>query len=266
MFNNLVESDLHLKETARRSWFFLATLGAYTVLFMIAGVASIYAYDAHLEEQTNEYIVTFIPPVQPADATPQRTTTPRANASDIRRIPERPTAIARINDSTKPPDEISSAPLKVRELPVGPVAITGRDIDVGTTGMPGVRTGGNNTTGETQRPVKVEIEDAPPQRVAPAPPQPPKILKISQVLNGRAVSLPKPIYSKLAQTARASGVVTVQVLIDETGKVVSAQAVSGHPLLQADAVRAARQARFTPTILGDRPVKVSGVITYNFTL
>src|SRR4051812_3145594 len=141
MFNNLVESDLHIKETARRSWFFLATLGAYTVLFMIAGVASIYAYDAHLEEQTNEYIVTFIPPVQPAEATPQRSTAQRATADDTRRIAERPDAFARINESTKPPDEISSAPLKVRELPIGPVKITDRDIDVGTTGMPGVKTG-----------------------------------------------------------------------------------------------------------------------------
>jgi TonB family protein len=67
-------------------------------------------------------------------------------------------------------------------------------------------------------------------------------------------------------TVKASGPVNVQVLIDETGKVISAQAVSGHPLLRAAAVQAARQARFSPTMLGEQPVKVSGVITYNFTL
>jgi TonB family protein len=265
MFNNLVESDLHLKETARRSWFFVATMGAYTVLFMIAGVASIYAYDARLEEQTNEYVVTFVPPVLPAEATPARTSPARASIDNSRRMPERAQPIARISDSVKPPDEISSAPLKVKELPAfGPVAITGRDFDPGTTGMRGSGTGNGNPVAETPRTVKVEIEEAPPERVAP--PQPPKILKISSVLNGRAVSLPKPIYSKMAQAVRASGMVTVQVLIDETGKVISAQAVSGHPLLQAEAAKAARQARFTPTILGDQPVKVSGVITYNFTL
>jgi hypothetical protein len=55
MFNNLVESDLHAKENARRSWFFLGTLVAYALSLMIAGVVSIYAYDARLEEQTNEY-------------------------------------------------------------------------------------------------------------------------------------------------------------------------------------------------------------------
>jgi protein TonB len=56
----------------------------------------------------------------------------------------------------------------------------------------------------------------------------------------------------------------VQVLIDENGNVVSAKAVSGHPLLQAVAVSAARQARFSPTKLSGQPVKVTGVIQYNF--
>jgi protein TonB len=265
MFNNLVESDLHKKENARRSWFFLGTLAAYALFLMIAGVASIYAYDAHLEEQTNEYIVTFIPPVQPAEAPSQRNTETRTSIADTRRIAERAQPIARINDSTKPPDEISSAPLKVRELPaVGPVAITGRDIDVGTTGIPNSVPGSRNPVGGTQNPVKVEIEEAPPVRVTPTP-APPKVLKISQLLNGRAIRLPKPPYPQLAITAGITGVVAVQVLIDESGRVLSAQAVSGHPLLRSAAVQAARQALFSPTILGDQPVKVSGVINYNFT-
>ena len=56
----------------------------------------------------------------------------------------------------------------------------------------------------------------------------------------------------------------VQVLIDESGRVVSASAVSGHPLLRAAAVSAAQGARFSPTLLSGQAVKVSGVITYNF--
>lgn len=84
------------------------------------------------------------------------------------------------------------------------------------------------------------------------------------VLNGKATSLPKPAYPATAKSAHASGTVVVQVLVDEQGKVISATAVSGHPLLQASAVAAARQARFTPTMLGGKPVKVSGVINYNF--
>ncbi|WP_352431480.1 energy transducer TonB [Pyrinomonas sp.] len=48
------------------------------------------------------------------------------------------------------------------------------------------------------------------------------------------------------------------------GRVISARAVSGPTLLHEAAVAAARQARFTPTLLSGQPVKVSGVITYNF--
>ncbi|MFL6468187.1 MAG: TonB family protein, partial [Pyrinomonadaceae bacterium] len=84
------------------------------------------------------------------------------------------------------------------------------------------------------------------------------------VLNGKATSLPRPPYPPAARAVRASGAVSVQVLIDEQGNVVSASAVSGHPLLQAAAVAAARGAKFSPTVLSGQPVKVSGVITYNF--
>ena len=84
------------------------------------------------------------------------------------------------------------------------------------------------------------------------------------MLNGKAISLPKPPYPPIAKAAHASGTVVVQVLIDENGAVVSAHAVSGHPLLQAVAVNAAKQARFSPTKLSGQPVKVTGVIQYNF--
>ena len=84
------------------------------------------------------------------------------------------------------------------------------------------------------------------------------------VLNGKATSLPKPVYPPVAKAAGASGTVVVEVTVDEAGKVVTARAVSGHPLLQASAVQAAYQARFTPTLIAGKPVKVTGTITYNF--
>jgi TonB family protein len=84
------------------------------------------------------------------------------------------------------------------------------------------------------------------------------------VLNGKAIYLPQPDYPPIAAQAKASGTVAVQVVIDEVGNVISAHAVSGHPLLQAASVAAARQARFTPTSLMGEPVKVTGVLTYNF--
>lgn len=84
------------------------------------------------------------------------------------------------------------------------------------------------------------------------------------VLNDKAISLPKPPYPPLARAAKASGTVVVQVTVDENGNVISARAVSGHPLLQAAAIGAARSARFSPTRLSGQPVKVTGLITYNF--
>ena len=86
------------------------------------------------------------------------------------------------------------------------------------------------------------------------------------VLNEKATSKPQPAYPPLAKAARAQGTVTVQVTVDETGSVTSARAVAGHPLLQQAAVAAAKQAKFSPTLLSGKPVKVSGVLTYNFVL
>lgn len=83
-------------------------------------------------------------------------------------------------------------------------------------------------------------------------------------LNGVAMELPMPQYPEIARRAHASGTVAVQITIDETGKVISAHAVSGHPLLFAASVAAARAAKFSPIRVDGEVVKVAGVITYNF--
>ena len=97
-----------------------------------------------------------------------------------------------------------------------------------------------------------------------SPPAIPKGAIAGGVLNGKAVSLPKPAYPPIARQAHASGTVVVQVVIDEEGNVISARVVSGHPLLQAVSRQAALGARFYPTKLSGQPVKVTGLITYNF--
>jgi len=76
--------------------------------------------------------------------------------------------------------------------------------------------------------------------------------------------LPRPEYPASARGTGASGAVVVFVTIDESGKIISAHAVSGHPSLRAAAEDAARRARYTPTTLCGRPVKVNGSISYNF--
>ncbi len=84
------------------------------------------------------------------------------------------------------------------------------------------------------------------------------------ILNGKAISLPKPEYPAAALAVKAKGAVSVQIIIGEDGKVVTAKAISGHPLLRAAAERAAFASEFAPTRLSGSPVKVTGAIVYNF--
>ena len=86
------------------------------------------------------------------------------------------------------------------------------------------------------------------------------------VLNGKALSLPRPNYPSAARSSGASGTVVVEVTIDEQGKIVEARAISGHPILQQAAVQAARLAKFSPAKLSGEPVRIKGTINYIFTL
>jgi protein TonB len=138
--------------------------------------------------------------------------------------------------------------------------MTGRDWDPSSIGSPGPPSNGGRQVAQPAQ--VVTLEDQPP------PPDPPKLPKVISkgVITSQAVSLPKPLYPEIAKRMRVQGTVSVQVLVDETGRVISAKAVSGSPFLTIEAQKAALQARFSPARLGDQPVKVSGVITYNFVL
>ncbi|MCA1579449.1 MAG: TonB family protein [Acidobacteria bacterium] len=90
--------------------------------------------------------------------------------------------------------------------------------------------------------------------------------KIFTVLNGKAVTLPKPEYPGNAADRRLTGIVVVKIEVDETGNVVAARDMcQGPPFLSEAAVAAAWKARFTPTKINGQPVRVRGVIQYNFT-
>jgi TonB family protein len=84
------------------------------------------------------------------------------------------------------------------------------------------------------------------------------------VLNSKAIALPKPVFPEEARRAKASGRVTVQVVVDEQGKVISATATDGPPSLRAAAEAAARGATFAPLVVGGITVKVAGTLTYDF--
>ncbi|HEX9630350.1 MAG TPA: tetratricopeptide repeat protein [Pyrinomonadaceae bacterium] len=84
------------------------------------------------------------------------------------------------------------------------------------------------------------------------------------VINGKALSLPKPSYPDEARAAHVAGAVVVRLVIDERGKVIRACAIAGPPLLMRASEAAAYKALFSPTKISGQPVKVSGVVTYNF--
>ena len=84
------------------------------------------------------------------------------------------------------------------------------------------------------------------------------------VQTGRILRMPKPNYPAIAYAAHAQGEVEVRVIINEEGMVIAAAAISGHPLLQSACVSAARDAEFAPTLIDGKPVKVTGVIKYEF--
>ena len=265
MFNNLIESTSHAGEFKRRGSFVLFTSVTYAVLFIVTGVMSIYAYDARLEDQNIE-IVTMLPPVEqevpkPA-ATNPKTPPPKGNDSKQNYV-ERAIAMVGTNRPDVVPDKASAQPSTNLPLPdSGNYAVTGRDFDPGLPGGTGSKNGGTDVGGT--RVLAVDVGTPPPPDPPAHPPVPRTISK--GPITGLALSLPKPPYPQIARQAGAAGPVNVQVLIDEDGKVVSAKAVSGNPLLRAAAQQAAYSARFSPTKLGDQPVKVSGVITYNFVL
>jgi TonB family protein len=88
---------------------------------------------------------------------------------------------------------------------------------------------------------------------------------VGGLLSGKALSKPQPGYPDAAKVARVSGPVTVAVILNESGEVIRAEAVCGHPMLYEASVSAARRVRYSPTLIRGKPVKFGGLIIYNFT-
>jgi protein TonB len=273
MFSNLIESGSHAADLKRKGRFFLGTTALYLLLLAATGVGSIYAYNARLEEP-GEYELLSMMRFAPADSgEPQRRQEQRPAASQSRANQ----VATRTELSYQTPyrgERVASA--TARDInPNVPVVINGFNSDPPDAG--GLVVGPNSGPGGNDRggPVVGEPAEAPPPAIratpqpvpAPAPQRPTGPIPVSPgVLVGKAVSKPAPPYPAIARAAHVQGPVAVQVVIDEQGRVISARATSGHPLLQQAAAQAAYQARFTPTLLGGMPVKVTGIITYNFVL
>jgi periplasmic protein TonB len=257
MFENLVESSSHKDDIARKGSFIGITLAVYAVLITAFVIAGIFLYDAHLSEMELE-LTTLVAPVPVPQQKEEVQQKQEAKPVKVEQnVDVRKELIADVSQAQLVPKEVSAKASDVPPVRRGVTTVLGSSDSNAAVAMP---SGPGTGTVVTAPPVKIADEPPPPPEEKPKPRAP-----ISGgVLNGKAISLPKPSYPPIARAAHAAGTVVVQVTIDENGAVVSASAVSGHPLLTQAAVNAARQARFSPTKLSGQPVKVTGVIQYNF--
>jgi protein TonB len=258
MFDNLVESGSHKDDLSRKGSFLLGTVLIYGVLGLALVVGSIWFTVANLDSQDLELTTLVAPVPVPQQATPDKPAEAKPQKVE-QNVDVRKELIADVSRTELVPKEISAKASNIPPVRRGVTTVVGSSDSNAAAPMP---SGPGTGTGLVAGPTKVNIGEEPPP--PPPKPTPPRAPISGGVLNGKAISLPKPAYPPIARQAHASGTVVVQVTIDENGSVVSAVAVSGHPLLRAVAAAAARGARFSPTKLSGQPVKVTGVITYNF--
>jgi protein TonB len=86
------------------------------------------------------------------------------------------------------------------------------------------------------------------------------------VLGGSATKKVMPHYPIEAKKARAQGTVQVEVTVSESGKVIEANAISGHEMLCDAAAQAAMQWEFKPAEVSGAPVQMKGILTFSFAL
>jgi protein TonB len=259
MFDNLVESGSHGKDLSRKGSFLLGTLAIYGVIGLALLVGSIWFTVATLDSQDLE-LTTLVAPVP----VPQQQNEPKkqeeAKPQKVEQnVDVRKELIADVTRTELVPKEVSAKASNIPPVRSGVRTVLGNE---SSNASAPAASGPGTGTGVVAGPTSVQIAEEPPP--PPPKPTPPRAPISGGVLNGKAISLPKPAYPPIARQAHASGTVVVQVTIDENGNVISATPVSGHPLLRAVAAAAARGARFSPTKLSGQPVKVTGVITYNF--
>lgn len=269
MLDQLVESTSHTEENRRKSGLLLTTFVILTTVLLSSWVYSLFAKDYGMGDGELSLQTLVAPPVVEEPPKPEPEEEKPKDAQKDPNVDIRKEIIASMTETPpKPPDKVSTVQNTIPPRDPNRLTIQGDRNFTATNPLPPDYKGPVNRDGsgsDSGRPGGGGDSDrggAPPP--PPPPPPVPKKPISGGVLNGKARSLPKPPYPPAARAVRASGAVSVQVVIDESGNVISASAVSGHPLLRQAAAQAARGAKFSPTMLSGQPVKVQGVITYNF--
>lgn len=277
MLEQMIESKSNGEKEKSRGGYLLTTFVLVVGLFFSAILWSLFAQELTMGNGDFELSALIAPAAVVEDVPPATVEKQEKFAAEKTKneVPSRQTNTLRVEESPIAPVGVSTAPNKQKSRPAGAFKFSsGSEIDV--SGSPNGNSdrqskGIGNSVKSKNPPSEIEDESAkiPPPPIMKKPIEPakkPAIVKTGGVLNGKATYLPKPLYTSAAQAVRADGDVSVQVLIDENGRVVSAKAINGHPLLRAEAEKAARNAKFDPTLLSGQPVKVDGLIVYKFSM
>ncbi|HEY0461616.1 MAG TPA: TonB family protein [Pyrinomonadaceae bacterium] len=274
MLDQLVESRNNSAENTRRSEFILGTLVVLVSVLVGGWIYSLFNKEYGMGTGDLDISSLVAPVALPEDAPPPPPPEEKQPDQKSAPNPDKPTVVEKIatmEETKEPPKELKGEVLKAPPLK----ASEAKNYDVGQQNQgryqegqkynenpTGLNPGGTGGGGNDDEGDKIVVKTATP---TPKPTEKPAPKTISGgVVNGKATNLVKPPYPAAARAVRAAGAVNVQVTIDESGNVISASAVSGHPLLRAAAVQAARSSKFSPTMLSGQAVKVTGVIVYNF--
>jgi protein TonB len=158
--------------------------------------------------------------------------------------PPPPAPVARAAAPTPPPANAFAAPVEappdIRPEPPGAA--------IADAGVPGGVEGGIVSGLVGSVPAVVEGPPPPPPPVAQGP-----------VRIGGQVSAPallkrvEPIYPAIAQAASIDGIVILDAIVDEHGRIQSVKVLRGHPLLAKAAIEAVQQWEYEPLKLNGTP-------------
>lgn len=271
MFDRLIECEADRGQIKDRSRYFFASSLMVGAVCFSAALISLYAAEIGLPDDVA--LVELIPPPAltadvPEPPKPHQERNSPAPAAGPAKPASRTVNMQRPDEASPIiPQGVSTVKNSFLARPIGSF-IVGRSDSAGTspsgTGKIGSGTTGSGTA-ENGEPTGsstavADLPKPPPLELRPAP----RPVVSLGVITGKATNLPKPVYPAPAIAVNAKGDVQVQVSIDETGRVTSARAITGHPLLKAVSEQAAMKATFSPTVLSKVPVKVIGVIVYKF--
>jgi protein TonB len=274
MLEQLVESKNNSKENRTRGGFIFTTLILVVGLCFSAILSSLFAMNLNIGGEDLELSM-LVAPIAPVEAKPEPVEQVKKQENQsTKAVTEttRQTNTLRMIETPIVPTQISVVPNTQKARPVGEfkisdIAETSASRPSGDSTRETSSDGIDNNNTQSKLVDDKDTEDVAVVKKAVVEPKKTVVSRISKgVVNGQATSLPKPVYSAAAKAVRASGEVSVQILIDKNGNVVSAKAVSGHALLRTEAERAAKSAKFNPTKLSEEPVEVTGVIVYKFVL